>query len=183
VWSVDGNASLSADTALKGMGVVPSCGRVSVEARPATITLTASKLFGHIARNQQVVSLVEEGKAETMGPNTQDITCDDAHRELVASVAFEPEEYDPAVLVKRLDNPGGREVLVVHRGGAWTVPSGGYIDLPFERSNSDASVSTAGTWILRVVLRPQERCGTPSALPALRSLLLNATLGCRENAP
>jgi hypothetical protein len=182
-WSVDGSASLSADPELTGLGRVPECGQRMVEARPAKITLTASKLFARSVNNEWIVTNIEPDKVESIGPNTEDVTCDEAEKELIASLEFEREEYDPAVIVKRLSNPGSREVSVAHRGRTWTVPPGKSVDLVTPQSEPAPWSSTAGTWILRVPLHPQEQCGTRSLLPALHDLLLNAALACREGSP
>src|SRR5437868_3417491 len=52
-WSVDASASLSAETPVDGLDGVVSCGQTTVAAKPATITLTASKLFSR-QRNQLI---------------------------------------------------------------------------------------------------------------------------------
>jgi hypothetical protein len=178
-WAVDGSATLSSSPGVPGLGAVPAIGRRSIPPMKGTITLTASKFFRGSVQAQQVLSFVEDGETTSMAPDTQDVTCDGAHRQVIAALAFEGQEYDGAVAVKRLSNPGSREILVAHRGRSWTVAPGAGVEVvPRPHDNlPDPAVGATGTWILRAPLLEGERCGDPSALPALR-IMLNADLGC-----
>ena len=185
-WSVQGDASLSGDPPVKGPGDVPSCGERTLPAADllasgkATLTLTASKFLSDPARSQQVIARADDPQArpQPFGPDASDVTCDEARREVVAPLAFEPSEYDERIVVRRLQNLTDRPVTVSHRGRTWTLPAQQSVDLvPRAGGPPDRGVMTGGTWIVRAPLLDGERCGTPSARPAL-GIALQPDLGC-----
>jgi hypothetical protein len=178
-WLVDGSAHLSASPAIDSLGPVASSGRRNVPAQDATITLTASRLLAKSVSSQQVLKFLQEGEVATFGPETRDLTCDEVRREVVATIVFEPEEYDGRVLVRHLENGWDRELAIWHRGRAWTLEKGGGLDLvPLpELAPADPGVLTGGTWVVRARLLEDEHCGDRSASRLLH-ILLSARLGC-----
>ena len=198
-WSVDGCATLSSDVPIEGLGHVASCGERTISAKDvpgervtldacghpmstkgAKMRLTASRWPRNPQVDEQVLTFVNQGDPDCMAPDGQDITCDQEHQEVIASVVFEKEEYDSAVVITHLQNPCDRPLFVAHRGRNWTVLPGQTIAVeaqPGPGQSTDPAVSTSGTWILRAPLLDREVCGEDSALPALH-LMLNTTLGC-----
>ena len=177
-WSVDGRATLSSTPPMAGLGSVEACGRKEIPAREGTVTLTASKCFARDVRSDQILEFVKGEQQTTLAPDSPDVTCDEARREAVAVVVFEPAEFDPGIRVRALQNAWDREVAVAHRGRSWIVPAGGNVALePRPGPTPDPGVLTGGPWVFRARLRDDERCGTPSAR-ALLHMLFNATIGC-----
>jgi len=188
-WSVAGSASLSADRAIANLGSCPSSGELTIpgsEFPPSSGThvfLTASAFFHPPERAEQVIEHAGDAPPPPMGPDSDDVTCDDARREVIAPVAFDASEYDQRIVVTRLRNLSERTVIISHRGRTWTIPSGETIPLlPRAGMEPDPGVLTGGTWILRAPLSEDERCGTPSARPAL-SIALEPSLACAGDVP
>src|SRR5258707_14149552 len=104
-WAVvKGSASLSADQTLDGMGCVAAVGQKDVPAKPATVTLEASRLFLRPDKRQQIISDVRNGETTSMAPDIRDITCAAEEGVIVATLTFEPSEYDSTVTVTSLRN-------------------------------------------------------------------------------
>ena len=177
-WNVDGRVSLSAVPPVDGLGREPSTGQKQIPAAARTVTLTASKFLATDLKNEQQIMVFEAPEAIAIGPDSKDVTCDSARREVVAVLAFEASEFDPLVRVLSLENAWDREVAVAHRTAAWTVRPGEKVTLaPRPLPVPDPSVQPAGPWVLRARLKDGETCGTPSAR-ALLHMTFNASIGC-----
>jgi hypothetical protein len=167
---VKGEASLSAEPPIAGIGAVPSTGSRSLTptVKKTTFTITAMRTGKEIPANQDVVTFTS-GEERPIVIKTEPDGADG----LVAITILQPADWDDLVRIDTISGHSHRTLRVLHGGREVVLPADG------SESDQMKGLKVSGRWEIYAALQPGEVIGDPNHAPPDRLRVLIHLL-CRN---